>query len=45
MHVQPQSAAPIPEWKLILKWKPTRDPRKTDRVGTAPEAHFREVAT
>jgi hypothetical protein len=44
MHVQPQSAAPIPEWKLILKWKPTRDPRKTNRAAMTLEARFREAA-
>ena len=38
MLLQPQSAAPP------LEWKPAHDPRKTGRAGTAPEAHFREVA-
>ncbi len=44
MHLQPQSPAPIPEWKLLLKWKPTRDPRKTNRAAMPLEARFREAA-
>ncbi len=55
MRAQPQSAAPIQEWKSILEWKPiqkrksfligkpTCDPRKTNRAAMPLEARFREA--
>ena len=49
MLAQPQSAAPILEWKSDLDWKsgldwkPTRDPRKTNPAAVPLEARFHEA--
>ncbi len=44
MLVQPQSAAPILKRKSFLNWKPSCDPRKTNRAAMPFEARFREAA-
>ncbi len=43
MLAQPQSAAPILEWKSGLDWKPNRDPRKTNPAALPLEARFHEA--